>query len=321
MSNEPTTLEFSATSPRSVEFERWEALMAQTYFPLALDPTLDAPTFGRVSSSALPGAADFTLSTLAGGNQEFRRTKTHVASAAEEYLLASIQVSGQARLTQDGRSVLLRPGQMTFLDTSLPSLWNDSMSYEQVLVRVPTRLLRLQPGLADLRIPTATAIEPESPAGVVATYFRELARIRARSPAQADILATSALDLLGSAVLLAADSRPIDTPADALSREHVLVYLRKRCTDPELTFDEVAAACHISRRTLFRLFDGDGATLGATLRGLRVDYARKLLAYNSNHPPSAVAFASGFASERQFYRVFQRETGMTPGEYRRSHLR
>ncbi|MGY0503289.1 helix-turn-helix domain-containing protein [Nocardia sp. FBN12] len=320
MANEPTTLEFAAASPRSVEFEQWEALMTRTYFPLALDPTLDAPTFGRVTSSALPGAADFTLSTLAGGNQEFRRTKTHVACAAEEYLLVSIQVSGQARLTQGGRSVLLRPGQMTFLDTSLPSLWNDSMSYEQVLVRVPTRLLRLQPGLADLRIPTATAIEPESPAGVVATYFRELARVRAQSPAQADILATSALDLLGSAVLLAAGSRPSETPADSLSREHVLVYLRKRCTDPDLTLDEVAAACHISRRTLFRLFDGTGDSLGATLRRLRVMHAQKLLTCNRSHPPAAVAFGSGFASVRHFYRVFHQETGMTPGEYRESYL-
>ncbi|MEU4415083.1 helix-turn-helix domain-containing protein [Nocardia salmonicida] len=320
MANETTTLEFSAPTPRSAEFEQWEALMRKTYFPLALDPTLDAPTFGRLTSSALPGVDDFSLTALAGGNQEFRRTKKHVACADEEYLLVSIQVAGQARLTQDGRSVLLKPGEMTFLDTGRPSLWHDSVSYEQVLVRVPTRLLRLQPGLGEVHIPTATVIAPGSPAGVVATYFRELARVRAQSPAQADILARSALDLLGSAVLLAAGSEPVEAPADALSREHVMVYLRGRCTDPQLSVDEVAAACHISRRTLFRIFGGTGDSLGTALRRLRVRHAQKLLARNRSHPPAAVAYASGFASERHFYRVFQQETGMTPGEYRHSHL-
>ncbi|MFD3705056.1 helix-turn-helix domain-containing protein [Nocardia sp. NPDC058658] len=318
MANEPTTLEFSAPSPRSAEFEQWAALMEQTYFPLTLAPITEAPTFGRVTSGMLPGAPDCSFTALAGGNQEFRRTKADVARASEEYLLASIQVSGQARLTQDGRSVLLQPGDMTFTDTSMPSLWNDSMAYEQVLVRVPMRVLREQPGLGRIRIPTATAIAPESPAGVVANYFRDLARIRESSPDQADILAGSALDLLGSAVLLASGAEPVDTPADALSREHVLVYLRKRCTDPELTVDEIAGACHISRRTLFRLFDGSGDTLNTTLRRLRVRHALKMLARNNTQSPAIVAFASGFASERQFYRVFRQETGMTPRAYRQA---
>ncbi|MFE1593191.1 helix-turn-helix domain-containing protein [Nocardia sp. NPDC058705] len=318
MANEPTTLEFSAPSPRSAEFEQWATVTAQAYFPLALEPVREAPTFGRLTSGVLPGAPDFSLVVHAGGNQEYRRDKTHVARAVDEYLLASIQVSGRARLTTGGRSVMLMPGQMTFLDSSLPSLWDGSMAFEQVLVQVPTSILRMQPGLSGVRIPTATLVAPESPAGVVASYFRELARIREKSPAQAGILARSAIDLLGSAVLLAAGVRPVDTPADSLSREHVLVYLRRRCTDPELTVDEVAGACHISRRTLFRLFDGSGDTLNTTLRRMRVRHAQKMLAHNSTHALAAVASASGFASERHFYRVFRQETGMTPRAYRQA---
>ncbi|MFC6009679.1 helix-turn-helix domain-containing protein [Nocardia lasii] len=321
MTIEPTTLEFSASSPRSVEFEQWAAVTERAYFPLSLEPVEEGPTFGRLTSGVLPGAEDFSLVAHAGGNQEYRRTKTHVARAAEEYLLVSIQVSGRARLTAGGRSVTLLPGQMTFLDSALPSLWDGSMAFEQVLVQLPSRILRQQPGLSEVRIPTAGLVVPESPAGVVGTYFRELARVRQESPAQADILAAGALDLLGSAVLLAAGGKPIDTPADTLSREHVLIYLRKRCTDADLTIDEVAAACHISRRTLFRLFSGPGDSFAVTLRRMRTRHARKLLMREGFPSPAAVAFASGFASERHFYRVFQAETGMTPGEYRHAHRR
>ncbi|MFE3545521.1 helix-turn-helix domain-containing protein [Nocardia sp. NPDC059177] len=321
MGNEPTTLEFSTSTPRGAVFDEWAALMNETYFPLTLEPIEEAPTFGRVTSSALPGVPGFSLTTLAGRNQHFRRTKTHVAAGLEEYLLVSIQISGHARLTQRGRSVTLLPGQMTILDTSLPSVWDCGAAFEQVLVQVPTRYLRDQPGLEQIRIPAATAIEPDSPPGVVATYFRELARIRLHAPAEADLLAGAALGLLGSAVLLAAGDKPVDTPADALSREHVTVFLREHYTDPDLSAAEVAAACHISRRTLFRLFDGPGASLNDTLRGLRVRHAERLLTSPRTRPLAAVAFESGFASERHFYRVFQQETGMTPRDYRNTHIR
>lgn len=96
----------------------------------------------------------------------------------------------------------------------------------------------------------------------------------------------------------------------------MLVHLRQRYTDPALTVDEVARACHISRRTLFRLF-GIGRSYHATLRDLQVRHAQRLLARDASRQLAEVAFASGFAAERTFYRAFQRETGMTPGEYRR----
>ncbi|WP_181700701.1 helix-turn-helix domain-containing protein [Nocardia sp. GTS18] len=316
MVNGPTTIEFSTPESRGEEVDRWAALMEQTYFPLAFGPIRDAPVYGKVTSGALPGAADFSLTVLAGHNHQYLRTKTHVARAAEEYVLVSIQVAGEARLTQSGRSVLLEPGQMTILDGSLPSLWDEAVAFEQVLVQIPVGTLRERPGLSAVPIPAAVAIEPDSPAGVVATYFRNLARIRERAPAQAEILARSALDLLGSAVLLTAGVAPVDTPSDALSREHVMTYLRDNYTDPDLTADDIAAACHISRRTLFRLFAGPGESLNTTLRTLRLRHATRLLTNNHHLPTAAVAFASGFSSERHFYRVFHHETGTTPGEYR-----
>ncbi|MFE6923314.1 hypothetical protein ACFVAV_19955 [Nocardia sp. NPDC057663] len=46
--------------------------------------------------------------------------------------------------------------------------------------------------------------------------------------------------------------------------------------------------------------------LGALLRGLRVERARKLLESADIGSITMVATASGFASERQFYRVFGR---------------
>lgn len=316
MAPEPTTLELSSATVRSAEWERWEALMSQTYVPLTIDVDLDLPFYGRITTGLLAGRADFSLTWLAGGNQHFRRSKTDIARSDDEYLLASIHTRGRACLTQEGRSAALNPGDMVFYDTSKPYHWSGDQEFEQVVVQVPIRLLRQQPGLARLDLPTAVTVPADSAAGVVTGFFRDLARVQRESAAQADVLARSALDLLGSAVLLVAGARPADAPADALGRERVLTYLRTHYTDPDLTVDEIAAACHISRRTLFRIFDGVDDSLAVTLRRLRVRHAKALLTGERSPTPAEVAFDSGFASERQFYRVFQQETGMTPGEYR-----
>lgn len=320
MAIEPTMLEFSSPTPRSAARDEWEALMSRTYVPLAVDTHPDQPFYGRVSTGSLAGRGDFSLTTVAGSSQEFRRTASHIARSDDEYLLASIHTVGLACLNQDGRSAVVGPGDMVFYDTSRPYFWSNGTDFEQVVVQVPIRLLREQPGLGQLDLPTAVTVPAASAPGVVASFFRGLVRVRREAPAQAEVLAGNALDLFGSAVVLTAGLRPVEAAADALNREQVLVFLREHCTDPDLTVDEVAHACHISRRTLFRMFDGAGDSLAATLRKMRVQRAKRLLARHRSHPPCTVAFGSGFASERQFYRAFQQETGMTPGEYRRSHI-
>ncbi|MFF2087742.1 AraC family transcriptional regulator [Nocardia sp. NPDC058176] len=321
MAHEPTTVEFSSKTARSEEWEQWEALMSQTYVPLTIDSFHpERPFYGRVTTTPLAAPEEFSLTTVAGSNQEFRRSKTQVARTSDEFLLASIHFGGEACLTQGGRSAHLAPGDMVFYDTSKPYNWASSSEFEQVVVQVPIRLLRERPGLGRLELPTAVTVPAASAAGVVAGFFCNLARIHQESPDQADVLARNALDLFGSAVLLTARERPIDTPADSLSREHVMTYLRDHYTDPDLTVDEVAHACHISRRTLFRIFDDTSGSLNTTVRRMRVRHAKILLARDRARPPAVVAFDAGFASERHFYRVFHQETGMTPGEYRQTHI-
>ncbi|MEV6360507.1 helix-turn-helix transcriptional regulator [Nocardia asteroides] len=316
MAEVPTTLTFASPTPRSDAREEWESLMSQTYVPLSVDTHPEAPFYGRVTTGTLVSPADFSLTTVAGSHQEFRRAARHIARSDEEYLLASIHTQGRACLNQDGRAAAVSGGDMVFYNTSQPYHWTNNSAFEQVVVQVPISLLRRQPGLDRLDLPTAVTVPASSAAGVVAGFFCSLARIRQLAPDQADLLAGNALDLISSAVLLTAGVRPGETSAEALSREHVLRYVRERYTDRHLTIEEVALACHISRRTLFRLFDGTPDTFATVVRRLRLRHAKALLARDRSLSPAAVAFASGFASERHFYRLFQQDTGMTPREYR-----
>lgn len=62
-----------------------------------------------------------------------------------------------------------------------------------------------------------------------------------------------------------------------------------------------------------------GCTVGEYLRRLRIEFASRQLE-NSDDPLGAIAFAAGFSDQSHFSKVFKRQTGMTPGQFR-SQLR
>lgn len=86
--------------------------------------------------------------------------------------------------------------------------------------------------------------------------------------------------------------------------------------DPDLDSQGIAVGLHLSRRTLFRLFEGTGESVMGQLRSLRLERARVMLRAQPDKPISSIALELGFSGPVQFYRAFRTTAGMTPGEYR-----
>ncbi|MFC9661396.1 helix-turn-helix domain-containing protein [Nocardia sp. NPDC127606] len=294
-------------------FAEWESLLSESYVPLMADPSGDGTFHGRIERSSQPG---FDLSTVSASSQRIRRTRRGIANTDGEFLLVSILTEGSGLLHQDGRIALVRPGDMVFYDTSRPYHWDLGGPWSQVVVQTPLEVLRQHLGPGGSPLPTALTVTADSAGGVVAGFFRDLARIQQSAPGHATVLADNGVKLLASAVRLASGEIPSGQPAQALSREQVLAFMRTRCADPSLTIDDIARACLVSRRTLYRLFGDVEDGLSAVLRRMRVECARTLLARDPGRATATVALASGFASERHFFRAFRLETGMTPGEFR-----
>ncbi|MGW0328428.1 AraC-like ligand-binding domain-containing protein [Nocardia sp. NPDC003183] len=294
-------------------FAEWESLLSESYVPLMADPSGDGTFHGRIERSSHPG---FDLSTVRASGQRIRRTPRGIAKTDGEFLLVSILTEGSGLLHQDDRVASVRPGDMVFYDTSRPYHWELEGPWAQVVVQTPLEVLRQQLGPGGAPLPTAVTVTADSAGGAVAGFFRDLARIQQSAPGHATVLADNGVKLLASAVRLASGEIPSGQPAQALSREQVLSFMRTRCADPGLTIDDIARACLVSRRTLYRLFGDVEDGLSAVLRRMRVECARTLLTRDPGRATATVALASGFASERHFFRAFRLETGMTPGEFR-----
>lgn len=60
-----------------------------------------------------------------------------------------------------------------------------------------------------------------------------------------------------------------------------------------------------------------GQTPMEYLRGMRLDEARRMLDSHPELTIEAVAFSCGFSIPSTFYRLFRRQWGISPAEYRK----
>jgi AraC-like DNA-binding protein len=205
---------------------------------------------------------------------------------------------------------------MAFYDSTRPYTLHFDDAFEQVVVQIPLNEMLMETGLRRAGGATATKIGSHSPAGVVAQFFGGLSRIYETNPQAAMALAAHGRGLMASALMISSGRVPQEAAGISLARQRVHAFLRAQHGDPALTVDDVARACLISRRTLYRLFEGTPGGIWSLLRKIRVEHAQALLRADTSRPLDAIARACGFAGERQFYRVFRQATGLTPGEFR-----
>lgn len=101
--------------------------------------------------------------------------------------------------------------------------------------------------------------------------------------------------------------------------DHVARCLTRDLQNPP-SLAELAADFHFSENYLIRIFrDNMGLTPHAFVNAARVRKA-KLLLLTSNITAERVAYECGFADYAHFYRMFRRDTGSSPKEYRREML-
>ncbi|WP_280236428.1 AraC family transcriptional regulator [Nocardia cyriacigeorgica] len=309
------TISTTGVSARE-SFEQWTSIMSESVVPCSMAPLGD----GNFSGSLTPvvESADLAIAAVANSAEIARRNRRHIASTGAPYVIAGLALSGISDIACDGRYLRAPAGTMFIVDGEVPQEARTT-EYKGVLIRISKPALMRSAGLHADDFPAATVLEPVAHGALVIDYFRRLATL----PPQAlrtTALLNAGIELVGAAVALEAGGTPADSAGQTLDRELVVRFLRERLSDPALNADRIAQACGISRRTLFRVLgDEDGGPM-ALLRRLRTERACELLISAPDRTVASIAAACGFAGDRNFYRVFRGETGMTPAEYRENVL-
>lgn len=244
--------------------------------------------------------------------RDLQRTRSMISQDGVDSALLVVQVRGRTRVSQDDRVAILTDGSMTFLDSSRPSVKSCGEDSVNLIVQVPRALLPRR------TLATATGINlgPDSPGSLVREFLLGLERQQLSDPAAVAELLPSAIGLIDSALSFAAREAPAPASVLALNREHIHRFIALHADDPHLDAGMAAAACGMSRRTLFRALESEGRSFTSLVRDARVAIAKKLLRRPEFHTLPVIAALSGFSGEAQLHRAFREVVGMTPGTYR-----
>jgi AraC-like DNA-binding protein len=154
-------------------------------------------------------------------------------------------------------------------------------------------------------------------------FLLQLARnVDHYSAAEAARLSAAALEVLATRLAHELDVRDWGTPE---ARRHALLttvqaFIQQHLGDPGLSPAMIAAAHHVSLRSLHQLFHDEGLTVAGWVRQRRLEYCRQDLANPAlaDRPVAAIGARWGFSSAGDFSRVFRAVHGLPPAEYRMS---
>lgn len=100
----------------------------------------------------------------------------------------------------------------------------------------------------------------------------------------------------------------------------MISYIRQNYAD-KISLEDIAASAAVSKRECLRCFQSCiRRTPYEYLMDLRIEASQKLLK-TTQLPIIGIAVQTGFSNAAYFGKVFKRETGMTPGEYRKRFWR
>jgi AraC-like DNA-binding protein len=298
----------------------WRELVGRVFLPLAITP-LQTDGWGGAFGASVTGSdwGELTVWRVTATPMSAVRTARHIKpSARDDYLLA-LHISGTAAGAQDGRQVILGPGDFALFDPTRPYsiAFRGAGTFEHVIYQVPRASIDARYPVGNM---TAVRVPAASSAGrLTAPYLQTLAQPGGPSgdlPAQAFI--DAGLDLaIGALRTTLAAGGQLDLRRRSLIGE-LKRYALAHLGDPALSPATAARASYISVRQLHRLFAHEGMSFGAWLREQRLRRCRDDLTNQqlTHRAVAEIAARWGFRSAAHFTRAFHARYGITPAGLR-----
>ncbi|MFD0821826.1 helix-turn-helix domain-containing protein, partial [Micromonospora zhanjiangensis] len=278
----------------------------------------DFDAWARISSL---GA--FKITSFGYPSLRMSRTDQLIRRSDPEIYQLAIPVAGRSIIIESGRQSVLRPGDLTFIDTSRPheavhqpAPHGGPVISSSITMQIPDAALPLPRAKVERQLGVRLPAD-EGIGALLAPYVRRLAEHPEQyRAADAEQLGNVALDLVAALLaerLEVETALPGETRQTAL-RARVHAFIDENLGDPALGPSTVAAAHHISLRTLHRLFAAEETTVAGEIRLRRLRRCRRDLDNPRlrHQPVHAIAARWGFRDKAHFSRLFTATYGMGP---------
>ncbi|WP_037679648.1 helix-turn-helix domain-containing protein [Streptomyces griseus] len=304
--------------PVDERFDAWTEWMGRTHAPMQLASERSADYHGH---QRLIGLGDVTVWPATFDPLVFRRTPKLVRQSDPEVYHLSLLLEGEGAASWGREQAAYRINDFhTNCSSRSWEIFTGSDPVTIVGLEVPRALVALPAHRAD-RVIGSRLSGREGVGALLAQFLVQLVSdTRPYQPLDAPRLGTVATDLVTAAFAHALDADrhlPPETRARTLTLR-IKTFIGRHLGDPDLTPARVAAAHHISRSYLYRLFQDEGVTVASYIRDRRLANARRDLADPAlrTTPIHAVAARWGFPRAPEFTRAFRGAYGIPPSEVR-----
>ncbi|SEF00355.1 AraC-type DNA-binding protein [Arthrobacter alpinus] len=259
------------------------------------------------------------LSRAQGDAIMMYRDAEHLRDGHDRFLLMVLVHEGGLTCEQRGRMTTASQGSIV---TLLPkeTFWSSAMDgTDATLLFVPVGYLEERGIGADVLAAAAWHGGPLLE-GIRALVDRTLELPEDQREQHAIHVEQALLELLVGLIAQYLQSLGSHDAAAEEVRRRVASAIANNYANPSYNVASIAAELGVSRRYLYKVYEGRETSVGALLRSKRLDEAEILLRRQDFGPTlSRIGKSVGFTSAESFGRSFKDRTGTTPSEYRARH--
>jgi AraC-like DNA-binding protein len=293
----------------------WVDGLCDTIVHVDCEPRRDQPFFGELRADS---AGEICAATYSSVGQVVARSPRKIGQRPSDMLTLGVQLVGQTFGSQDGRDLLLRPGDLVLYDMTRPFRLAFSGNFVRTTLIFPRAALRRRLGAAE-RFIGRSIDGTMGVGGMLSPLVRELpSRLDTVPVAVRERVAENLLDLIATAFLSQGEGAPLSTE---MTLVRVKLWIETHLSEG-LSAERIAGVCRISARHLSRLFEREGTS------PMRYVWDRRLTRCHRDvtdpamrgRPVGEIAFAAGFNDLSHFSRAYRARYGCAPRDARRASV-
>lgn len=309
------SLDVAPSLTRADSLDSFRSAVNSSFVPLQVDSDAGGPFQATLSAA---GADGVVFTEVRAKPQLVRRTEETIESGGSGFYKVSLLLSGSGILIQDGREIIMNPGDMSFYDTSRPYSLLFNETFRNLIMMFPKDRLEFPTILTDSL--TAVSLgEQHHLAKVIAPFIAQASPQLPMLPSLARTkLAHTSLDLINTMLSAILDVETSQRSPHEVLLQKIYSHINNNLGSPTLSPGSIAAAHYISVRHLHALFAEHDTTVSTVIKQRRLEHARADLTDPSFSTKTVAAIAGrwGFVDAAHFSRVFKQHYGVSPSELR-----
>ncbi|MDN8618246.1 helix-turn-helix domain-containing protein [Variovorax ginsengisoli] len=298
------------------KFEFWQEVVCKALVDLECRPDGKNPFEASVSGTRLSA---LSVARIEASPHRVARLPAGISRSGDESLIFNFILAGVALAEQDGRSVVLKPGDGAVCDAQRPYYLRFDDAFKLITVKVPLASLSHRSAGVH-RITARSLTEAGQMCPILFGYLVGLnQQLPSLDAVASEKVARNFTELLASALDEATLNSPLPlSEYRAVALVRVKDFLERNLDAWDLDATMVSAALNLSPRYINKLFEAENTSLARYIWRRRLERAASDLRDPARQSLgiSAVAMAHGFNDLSHFSRAFRQRFEMSPRAYR-----